>query len=148
MKIGIGIIMGWVRDAAVALVAGLALCAAIVVVFWVTDNRPPVRLIAPPEMLTPRVKAGTSATVHWRMLKVRDCDGTVDRAILGGGRTVHLPHDRPIPIQGQIEYVVDFMVPRYLSPGRYEYRAIHRYECNPLHSIVVELPGVEFEIVE
>lgn len=116
--------------------------------FWMFDSRAVIE-VEEARATKPRFEAGEPITTRWTVTQRRSCDGDVVRYLLDQRGTVW-PLEvaaKPIFSKGTASLTFAFEMPAALPPGRYEYRTIITWRCNPLTAKRQVLPAVPFEVV-
>lgn len=85
----------------------------------------------------PEGKPEDLLSVHWRMLKTRNCPGITTRTLSGACGTHNLAITTPsAPAKPSTqEFIINFHIPDSSTPGTCEYNTHQEYWCNPLHRI-------------
>lgn len=116
---------------------------------WAFDLRPPVQMIEarPVQEL---FRFGEPIAVQQHLDVSRKCQGIVSRSVVDGAGFVYpllLATDPTIEI-GENRVRVEFQLPSMLGPGKYRYREVARWRCNPLTDIDQVLVDVPFTVVQ
>lgn len=132
--------------------AGVTLTASAVgvgmIYWWVFDLRPPVTVIEA-KPVQELFRYGEVIAVEQHLEVRRKCQGTVSRSVVDGAGFYYpllLASDPSIEV-GDQKVRVEFALPEILGPGKYRYREVARWSCNPLGEIDQVLMDVPFVVV-
>lgn len=103
---------------------------------WAIE-REPSTVMRRMEVVTPEVQPGGRLRIHYYVTRYKDCMIRIDRSIHDSQKVRYVLPDldftkAPGPI-GEDDYVSETVIPNTLAEGPAYYRAITRYQCNPLH---------------
>jgi hypothetical protein len=124
-----------------------ALIAVGLLYFWLFDRRSVIE-VHRVEASKPVYVEGEPIVMHWDLELRRRCDGEITRYIFSVDRT-SWPLEMPVSAEfdlGRHRLEVPFQLPPDLTPGRFEYRVVAAWRCNPMSSRRQVLASVPFTV--
>lgn len=128
----------------------LAMYGLGLMVWWSVDSSPVISF--QPGIIAPaRILPGEIATIYQPITKQRDCYGRVYRYLIGDCGLHPLMESEAVLSEGFNGSVnISFEVPLDAGLGNCEFRARHRYWCNPFDGLLnrqtFDMPPIIFEI--
>lgn len=145
---GIGVVSIWLQRAFALLTLALTAVGTGMLYVWAFDTSPPVE-VSEAKPVQELFRYGEPIAIEQHLTVDRKCQGIVSRAVVDGAGFVYplLLATDPIIQTGDNRVRVEFKLPEILGPGKYRYREVAQWRCNPLSDINQVLVDVPFTVV-
>lgn len=138
-------ILSW----SVAISAVLTLQAALgLTLFWAFfDQASPVEILSAPIVVNKTLHPGDTVLVKFDVKKIRDCPGMFHQGLIGSTTYPVGSFRTSLRLGESQEVTLPFEFPQILPPGKYAFRVVMDFSCNPLRMITVIPADAHFEVV-